>query len=125
MRAAGIVLGSLGLFGTRPGELSGSDLLVAQTLAHVACVAILQERPPTPSTVLPQLRSALTLRIVVEQAKGFLRERFDISVDAAFSILRRYAREHGEHLTDVARQLVADPSSRPAVLDRINSLIQS
>ena len=43
MRAAGIVLGALGLFGTRPGELNEADLLVGQTLAHIACVAILQE----------------------------------------------------------------------------------
>ena len=80
MRAAGIVLGSLGLFGSRPGELNEADLLVGQTLAHVACVAILQESAPTPSTVIPQLRSALIQRVVVEQAEGFLRERFDISV---------------------------------------------
>ena len=84
MRAAGIVLGALGLFGTGQANSSEADLLVAQTLAHVACVAILQERPPTPSTVIPQLRSALTSRIVVEQAKGFLRERLDMSVDEAF-----------------------------------------
>ncbi|MDT5201026.1 MAG: hypothetical protein QOH34_2548 [Mycobacterium sp.] len=122
MRAAGLVLGSLGLFGSRPGELTEADLLVAQTLAHVACVAILQEHPPTPSTVIPQLRSALTHRIVVEQAKGFLRERFDIPVEEAFSLLRRYARTHGDHLTDVARQLMADPSSRPALLKRMTQL---
>jgi hypothetical protein len=122
MRAAGLVLGSLGLFGSRPGELTDADLLVAQTLAHVACVAILQEHPPTPSTVIPQLRSALTHRVVVEQAKGFLRERFDISVEEAFSLLRRYARTHGDHLTDVARQLMADPSSRPALLKRMTQL---
>ena len=122
MRAAGLVLGSLGLFGSRPGELTEADLLVAQTLAHVACVAILQEHPPTPSTVIPQLRSALTHRIVVEQAKGFLRERLDISVEEAFSLLRRYARTHGDHLTDVARQLMADPSSRPALLKRMTQL---
>ena len=122
MRAAGLVLGSLGLFGSRPGELTEADLLVAQTLAHVACVAILQEHPPTPSTVIPQLRSALTHRVVVEQAKGFLRERFDISVEEAFSLLRRYARTHGDHLTDVARQLMADPSSRPALLKKMTQL---
>ncbi len=122
MRAAGIVLGSLGLFGTRPGELSESDLLLGQTLAHVACVAILQELPPTPATVIPQLRAAMTHRIVVEQAKGFLRERFDISVDEAFSLLRRYAHTHGDHLTDVARQLMAEPSSRPALLERMTEL---
>ena len=125
MRAAGIVLGSLGLFGSRPGELTESDFLVAQTLAHVACVAILQEHPPTPSTVLPQLRSALTHRIVVEQAKGFLRERLDISVDEAFTMLRTYARTHGAHLTDVARQLIADPSSRPGLLKKMRSLTQT
>jgi hypothetical protein len=124
MRAAGIVLGSLGLFGGRPGELTESDLLLAQTLAHVACVAILQEHPPTPSTVIPQLRSALTHRIVVEQAKGFLRERLDISVDEAFSLLRRYARTHGDHLTDVARQLMANPSSRPGLLKKMTQLAQ-
>ena len=122
MRAAGIVLGSLGLFGSRPGEISEADLLVGQTLAHVACVAILQEHSPTPATVIPQLRSALTHRIVVEQAKGFLREHFDISVDEAFSLLRRYARTYGDHLTDVARQLMTEPSSRPALLESMTEL---
>ncbi|MFZ0716292.1 GAF and ANTAR domain-containing protein, partial [Mycobacterium sp.] len=122
MRAAGIVLGSMGLFGVRPGELTESDLLVGQTLAHVACVAILQEIPPTPATVMPQLRAALIHRIVVEQAKGFLREHFDISVDEAFSLLRRYARANGDHLTDVARQLMADPGARPALLHNMTQL---
>jgi GAF domain-containing protein len=122
MRAAGLVLGSLGLFGGRPGELSESDLLLGQTLAHVACVAILQNLPPTAATVIPQLRAALTHRIVVEQAKGFLRERLDLSVDEAFSLLRRYARIHGDHLTDVARQLMTEPSSRSALLERMSEL---
>jgi hypothetical protein len=117
-------LGSLGLFGSRPGELNESDLLVGQTLAHVACVAILQESAPTPSTVIPQLRSALIQRVIVEQAKGFLRERFDISVDEAFTLLRRYAHSHGDHLTDVARQLMAEPSSRPVLLDGMAHLVQ-
>jgi transcriptional regulator with GAF, ATPase, and Fis domain len=116
MRAAGIVLGALGLFGTRPGELDEADLLVGQTLAHIASVAILQEHPLTPSSVMPQLRSALTGRILVEQAKGFLRESLDVSVEQAFQLLRRYARTHGDHLTDVARRLMTDRQSRPALL---------
>ena len=116
MRAAGIVLGALGLFGTRPGELDEADLLVGQTLAHIASVAILQEHAPTPSTVMPQLRSALTGRILVEQAKGFLRESLNVSVEQAFQLLRRYARTQGDHLTDVARRLMTDRQSRPALL---------
>ena len=47
MRAAGSVLGALGLFDTHPGELTEADRLVGQTLAHIACVAVLQEHPPT------------------------------------------------------------------------------
>ena len=120
MRAAGIVLGALGLFGTRPGELNDADLLVGQTLAHIACVAILQEHAPTPSTVMPQLRSALTRRVVVEQAKGFLRESLDVSVEEAFTLLRTYARTNGEHLTEVARRLMTERQARPALLAAIS-----
>jgi hypothetical protein len=119
MRAAGIVLGALGFFGARPGALSDADLLVGQTLAHIASVAILQEHAPTPSTVMPQLRSALTGRILVEQAKGFLRESLDVSVEQAFQLLRNYSRTNGEHLTDVARRLMSDRQARPALLTAI------
>ncbi len=116
MRAAGIVLGAVGLFGTRHGELNKADLLVAQTLAHVACVAILQEHPPTPDTVMPQLRSALAGRVVVEQAKGFLRESVNVSVEDAFRLLRTYAHTNDEHLTEVARRLMSDRAARPELV---------
>jgi GAF domain-containing protein len=122
MRAAGIVLGALGLFGTRSGELTEADLLVGQTLTHIACVAILQEHPPTPATVMPQLRSALTNRVIVEQAKGLLREMLDLSVEEAFHLLRTYARANDEHLTDVARRLVTDRYSRPMLVGELAEL---
>ncbi|TPG35270.1 GAF and ANTAR domain-containing protein [Mycolicibacterium hodleri] len=123
MRAAGTTLGALGLFGTQVGDLNGADLLVAQTLAHVACVAILQEHAPTPATVPPRLRSALASRIVVEQAKGFLREHFDVSIPDAFGLLRHHARSHDDHLTDVARHLISDPDARQHLLATIGSSI--
>jgi len=124
MRAAGIVLGTLGLFGARTGALNPADLLVGQTLAHVACVAILQDRPPTPATVLPQLRSALSSRLVIEQAKGFLREIFDVSVDDAFTLLRAYARSRGEHLTDVARVLISNRPVRPTIIEALWRMVE-
>jgi len=108
-------LGALGLFGTDPGELNEADRLVAQTLAHIACVAILQEHAPTPSTVMPQLRSALASRVIVEQAKGFVREILDVPVEEAFTLLRSYARTNREHLTDVARSLMTDRHARPVL----------
>lgn len=120
MRAAGIVLGALGLFGSDSDELNDADRLVAQTLAHIACVAILQERAPTPSTVIPQLRAALASRVIVEQAKGYLRETLDVSVDKAFRLLRSYARANGEHLTEVARRLMTDRHARPVLISAIS-----
>ncbi len=122
MRAAGLVLGALNLFGNGAGELSEADLLVAQTLAHIACVAILQEHAPTPSTVLPPLRSALLSRVVVEQAKGFLHESLGVTVDEAFQLLRTYARTHDRHLTEVARRLMTEPGSRPLILGAMSEL---
>ena len=120
MRAAGIVLGALGLFGSHPGQLNDADRLVAQTLAHIACVAILQEHAPTPSTVMPQLRSALASRVIVEQVKGFLRESLDVSVERAFTLLRSYARANREHLTDVSRRLMTDRQARPVLVAAIS-----
>jgi len=119
MRAAGVVLGALGLCDNRPGELSEADRLVSQTLAHIACVAMLQEHPPTLSTVLPPLRAALAGRILVEQAKGFLREILGVSVEEAFRLLRTYSRSRGEHLTDVAERLMSDRRARPELVRAI------
>lgn len=116
MRAAGTVLGALGLFGTQVGALNDADLLVGRSLAHVASVAIVQEHPPTPVSVIPLLRSALASRVVVEQAKGFLRERLELTVAEAFTLMRSYAQSTGTHLTDIARTLMNEPDARPALL---------
>ena len=124
MRAAGTVLGTLGLFGTTPGELAPSDVTVAQALAHVASVAIVQEHGPSQAVVLPSLRSALASRITVDQAKGVVRARFGASVDASFRLLRRYAQQRGEHITEVARQLVTDRAARDRILADLAGLLE-
>lgn len=116
MRAAGTVLGALGLFGTTPGELNAADRVVGQTLAHVATVVILQEHPPRPDTVLPHRHTVLASRVVVEQAKGFVHERLGVPIVEAFALLRAHGHRTGSHLTDVARQLISDPDARPSIL---------
>ena len=123
MRAASTVLGALGLFGTGVGELNDADRLVAQTLAHIACVAILQDHPATPATVLPHLHAALTSRIVVDQAKGFLSQRLEVSIDDAFTLLRRHARTHGDHLTELSRRLITEPEARQKILAAMTQMM--
>jgi AmiR/NasT family two-component response regulator len=70
----------------------------------------------------PRLRTALAARVVIEQAKGFLRERLDVSVEDAFTLLRRYARSNHDHLTEVSRRLIAQPDSRAAMLAAMTTL---
>ncbi len=125
MRAAGSVLGALGLFGTSPGELSEADQLVGQTLAHIACVAVLQELPPTPATLVSPLRSAITGRVVVEQAKGFVSEVLGVTMNQAFRLLRTHSRARGEHLTDVSRRLMRDRDTRPELIRALTELVRS
>jgi AmiR/NasT family two-component response regulator len=64
----------------------------------------------------------LARRVIVEQAKGFLRERLDVSVEEAFGLLRTYARRQNQHLTDVARRLLTERQSRPEMLAALAEL---
>jgi hypothetical protein len=54
-----------------------------------------------------QLRTALASRIVIEQAKGVLAERFEMHVDDAFERLRREARSHRMKLHVLAAAVAA------------------
>ena len=54
-----------------------------------------------------QLQTALESRIVIEQAKGVLAERYGLSVDNAFDLLRRSARNHRLRLHVLAAAVVA------------------
>jgi GAF domain-containing protein len=108
MRLRGQVIGALNLFRTTAGALVTEDLVVAQALADVATIAILQDRAAVEARVLnAQLTTALSSRIAIEQAKGMIAERRGVSVDQAFDRLRKHARHHNVRLSELARQIVA------------------
>ena len=108
MRLRGRVIGALGLFQTRDSALSDADTALAQALADVATIAILQQRTLAHSeTERGQLQYALTSRIVLEQVKGILAERWQVTPDQAFAAFRAYARSHHHQLSHLAR-LIAD-----------------
>jgi hypothetical protein len=55
-----------------------------------------------------QLREALTSRIVIEQAKGILAERFELDVGQAFDLLRTAARSNRMRIRDLAAAVTAE-----------------
>jgi AmiR/NasT family two-component response regulator len=56
-----------------------------------------------------QLETALSSRIVIEQAKGMLAERYRIDLDRAFSVLRGAARSNRMKIHDLAQAVITSP----------------
>jgi GAF domain-containing protein len=101
------VLGSLNLFRETDGPLNSADARAAQAMADVATISVLQQRSLNKANSgRGQLQRALSSRIVVEQAKGYMAHANQMDVDDAFQIIRTYARSHALKLTDVARSIV-------------------
>jgi transcriptional regulator with GAF, ATPase, and Fis domain len=118
MRLRSDVIGALNLFRARPGELSDLTLRTARALADVATIGILQERSIRLHEVLTeQLQAALNSRIIIEQAKGLIAERLDVDMNAAFAVLRGYARSRNLKLGAVARAVISGHTTTPDLLD--------
>ncbi|SNT63807.1 GAF domain-containing protein [Streptosporangium subroseum] len=103
------VLGTLGLFNTVPAELPQDTISVAQALADVATIGILNERTLREQHVITeQLQYALNSPVLIEQAKGMLAERARIDVGHAFTVIRKYARDHNRTVSSVAQDLISN-----------------
>ena len=97
-----------------PGSLDDETIELGQALADVATIGILHERAiRRQEVVAEQLQVALNSRIAIEQAKGVLAERHQLSIDDAFTALRRFARVNNRKLAEVARAVAAGELSIP------------
>ena len=72
-----------------------------------------------------QLQHALQSRIVIEQAKGVLAERYAIDPDDAFEALRRTARSNRIKLHDLAADVVASRTTPMLLDDQFNWSVTS
>ncbi len=107
LRLRNVTIGALNLLRTSTGSLTAEDRLIAQALADVATIGILQYRTTEEHRVLAaQLQRANEIRLIIEQAKGVFAERSGLDVDVAFTAMRQYARRHHERLADTAAALV-------------------
>jgi len=108
LRLRETTIGTLNLMRNERGELNHEDIRAAQALADVATIGILQERTIRDASKLrDQLQEALTSRVIIEQAKGVVAETANVSIEAAFALIRQHARSHQTPLSVVARQLVS------------------
>ncbi|MBX9641036.1 MAG: ANTAR domain-containing protein [Mycobacteriaceae bacterium] len=97
--------GALNLLGAQPRAFpKEAEALGAVLAAHAAAAvsAIDQHR---------NFRSALASRDEIGQAKGILMERFNISADSAFEVLKRLSQNTNTPLRDVATRLIATRST--------------
>jgi GAF domain-containing protein len=122
LRLRNDLIGAMGVFGTDVGRLEEADVHMAQALAHVATIGLLQERAVRRAEVLAeQLQSALNSRVVVEQAKGAVSAYGNVSVDEAFVILRKHARRSRMLLGAVAHSVLKDPAGLAELADLLPS----
>lgn len=107
MRLRDEIIGGLNLFGKDHRTLTSHDQRLVQALADVATIGILQQRTVHRAALLAeQLQRALDSRIVIEQAKGVLRQHSGLGMDRAYTALRKYARDHNHKLSAAAEAVV-------------------
>ena len=68
---------------------------------------------------IAQLQHALEARVVIEQAKGIMFERFGLSMEDGFELLRQAARSHQVKVRDLAEKLVETRETPAAIVDAL------
>jgi len=107
LRLRTTVIGTLNLFSAHAGDLAPTHLRIARALADVATIGILHERTLREHEVVrSQLQRAIGSREVIEQAKGVVSHLRGISIDDAFGVIRAYATDNRQPLSQVARSVV-------------------
>jgi hypothetical protein len=92
--------GALILYSRSEDGFDHEDLLEAQVLAAHASVALATQFKER------QLHQALETRTVIGQATGILIERFGLTPDQAFAVMRRVSQHHNIKLHALAEHLV-------------------
>jgi GAF domain-containing protein len=99
-------LGALNLYARRSGAFDDESQDIGHMLAAHAAVAVAGAEHED------DLRSAVSSRDVIGQAKGILMERHKLTADQAFGVLARVSQDLNRKLADVARE-VSDTGAVP------------
>lgn len=93
-------IGSLNLYGSEPDQFDTEDAVLASIFAGHASVALAAAKTES------GLREAMDGRHLIGLAQGILMERFDLSTDQSFAVLRRYSQDRNMKLRHVAAHVV-------------------
>jgi GAF domain-containing protein len=108
MRLADEMIGAVNLYSPEPREWSDEDVAVARVLADVATSYVVNaSKLHQQEQLSEQLQQALESRVVIEQAKGITAYMHTVSVDQAYELMRRHARNNNASLRVVAEAIVA------------------
>jgi GAF domain-containing protein len=99
-------LGALNLYASRAGSFDDESQDIGHMFAAHAAVAVAGAEHEE------NLRSAVSSRDVIGQAKGILMERHKLTADQAFGVLARVSQELNRKLGDIARE-VSDTGAVP------------
>lgn len=112
VRSRSDVVGALTLLSESGPDATGVHLACALADAAGAGI-VLSDELRRQERSIAQLQAALTSRIVIEQAKGILAERWKVAPDEAFDRLRKYARANQFRLPDLAQAIVQGTTQAP------------
>ena len=102
------VIGVLNVYIRGAQDTPGVKMAWIRTLARSAAAGLDNARSHAQLNELAsQLQRALDSRVLIEQAKGMIGAQLDVTMDAAFEILRNYSRSHNYRVQQVASELVA------------------
>jgi hypothetical protein len=94
-------LGSLSLYAGAPGAFDANAKRLADLYATPGALALLEAQRAD------QLQRAMVSRDVIGQAKGVLMERYRITADEAFTLLKAASQKVNRRVVDVAEDLAA------------------
>ena len=110
------ITGALNVYARKPEAFDGDAIILGQTFAGYAAVALANAHLfDAQASLAQQMQAAMQSRAVIEQAKGIIMGSRRCSADQAFAILTKVSQDSNRKLRDVAAALVASasPDSQP------------
>jgi anti-anti-sigma factor len=102
-------VGALNMYSRTRGAFAAPDQLLAALFArHASEIASRAAVDVSTNQSAIRLQEALQTRALIAQAQGVLMGRNGVSAEEAYSLIRRFSREHAVSLRERARQIVAE-----------------